>query len=150
MLSCVNEANCALCDTTWPVGLTLTFSTSKTSISGAPRPCVTEGPGWSEPGQEQELLTKIPMLSAENGDGDEVLMWDDDDDTISDEEPTRKTKALTRASAHSTSSAHNYIWLSTHWTEVLQLAPCPSTSDLGKVPTSHELYLSITQRSLGP
>lgn len=52
--SCANGANCALCEMTWLWVLSLSFSASNTSISGAPRP-----PGWSEPGHEQTLRTNI-------------------------------------------------------------------------------------------
>ena len=48
-------ANWADWDTTWPFVKSLSFAASKMSISGAPRPTLGEGPGWSEPGHEQAL-----------------------------------------------------------------------------------------------
>jgi predicted ATP-dependent serine protease len=51
--------------------------------------------------------------------------------TISSEEHTVRTKARTRAFAYSTSSTHNYILASMHWTQVPQPAlTCLSMSDL--------------------
>jgi hypothetical protein len=62
---------------------------------------------------------------------------------ISSEEHMTKTRALTRAFAHSTSSAHNYISASTRWIEEPQVETCLSMSDSGR---SHELYLKVIQQ----
>jgi len=53
----VNGANCADCETTWPLPSSLCCA-SRISISGAPRPLLVEGPGWSEPGHVHELVQK--------------------------------------------------------------------------------------------
>lgn len=56
-------ANCADCETIWP----LPCSTSRMSISGAPRPTLVDGPGWSSPGHVHDLC-KQPKTSHRNTD----------------------------------------------------------------------------------
>ena len=75
----MNGANCADCEATWPVP-SLLCSASMMSISGAPRPTLLAGPGWSPPGQVQALAKGgqgQSVWEGRGGDSREALAGED-------------------------------------------------------------------------
>jgi hypothetical protein len=62
----VNGANCADCETTWPEPSLLA---SRMAISGAPRPLLLDGPGWSSPGHVHALFRREVVRSRQRDGG---------------------------------------------------------------------------------